>query len=72
MGLLQWNQVAANVPLAQQTYSLTVWGDFGPDVPPEPGLLSPNNALKFALYTPQAYTALANGMLHEFIRVCRR
>jgi hypothetical protein len=48
-------------PLAQATYTLHIWDDRGPGVRPRPGYLSENNQLRFAMYTPQAYTPLASG-----------
>ncbi|KAH9991531.1 hypothetical protein BJV77DRAFT_1144605 [Russula vinacea] len=43
-----------NSPLAQATYTLEIFDE-------PPGLLQPNNALKFALYTPQGYTPISSG-----------
>ncbi|KAG2345757.1 hypothetical protein BDR05DRAFT_960024 [Suillus weaverae] len=45
-----------NLPLAQAKYTLKIWGDGGPDAAREPGVLTPNSALQFAVYTQQAYT----------------
>lgn len=56
-----YDQAHPNTPLAQATYQLTIWDDRGPGSPRQPGLLEPNSALKFALYTPQPYTPLASG-----------
>ncbi|KAG2144112.1 uncharacterized protein EDB93DRAFT_544536 [Suillus bovinus] len=50
-----------NLPLAQAKYTLEIWGDGGPDAVREPGVLTPNSALQFALYTPQAYTPINSG-----------
>lgn len=50
-----------NLPLAQAKYTLKIWGDGGPDAVREPGVLTPNSALQFALYTPQAYTPIGSG-----------
>ncbi|KAJ7151244.1 hypothetical protein C8R46DRAFT_1123674, partial [Mycena filopes] len=56
-----YQQAHPNTPLAQASYTLHMWDDRGPDATAAPGLMSPNNALVFALYTPQAYTPLASG-----------
>ncbi|KAJ8589501.1 hypothetical protein M405DRAFT_690663, partial [Rhizopogon salebrosus TDB-379] len=50
-----------NLPLAQAKYTLEIWGDGGPDAARAPGVLTPNSALQFALYTPQAYTPIGSG-----------
>ncbi|KAG6334996.1 hypothetical protein ID866_4097 [Astraeus odoratus] len=50
-----------DLPLAQATYNLRIWGDQGPDAPRAPGYLTPNSALEFALYTPQPYTPISSG-----------
>ncbi|KAF8198457.1 hypothetical protein BJ912DRAFT_845493 [Pholiota molesta] len=50
-----------NTPLAQATYTLNIWDDRGPNAARKPGYLQENSALQFALYTPQAYTALSSG-----------
>ncbi|KAI9510197.1 hypothetical protein F5148DRAFT_1274912 [Russula earlei] len=49
------------VPLAQATYTLEIFDERGPGSARAPGLLQPNNALRFALYTPQSYTPIASG-----------
>lgn len=51
------------LPLAQAKYTLKIWGDQGPNGQRAPGLLTPNSAVQFALYTPQGYTPIASGML---------
>ncbi|KAJ7727731.1 hypothetical protein B0H16DRAFT_1383299 [Mycena metata] len=56
-----YQQAHPNTPLAQESYTLHIWDDRGPGATAAPGLMSPNNALVFALYTPQAYTPLASG-----------
>lgn len=56
-------------PLAQATYTLNIWDDRGPGAPRRGGYLQQNSALQFALYTPQAYTGLADGEL--FFNVVR-
>ena len=56
-----WQQSHPNSPLAQATYTLEIFDSRGPGAARAPGLLSPNNALQFALYTPQAYTPIASG-----------
>jgi hypothetical protein len=50
-----------NLPLAQAKYTLEIWGDGGPAAARAPGVLTPNSALQFALYTPQAYTPIGSG-----------
>jgi hypothetical protein len=56
-----YQQNYLNTPLAQASYTLTIWDDRGPNPTRAPGYLQPNNGLQFALYTPQAYTPLASG-----------
>ena len=58
-----WQQSNANSPLAQATYTLEIFDERGPGSARSPGLLSPNNALRFALYTPQQYTPISSGQL---------
>jgi len=58
-----WQQSHANSPLAQATYTLEIFDERGPGSSRSPGLLQPNNALKFALYTPQQYTPISSGQL---------
>ncbi|OSD07764.1 hypothetical protein PYCCODRAFT_1441656 [Trametes coccinea BRFM310] len=64
----------SNLPLAEETYVLHIWDDRGPGAAREPGLLSENSALKFALYSPQAYTPLeswtcttCNGAVSDYV-----
>lgn len=59
--LYEYNQQNPNTPLAQGSYNLRIWDDRGPDAVRAPGLFDPNSALKFALYSPAAYTPLASG-----------
>jgi hypothetical protein len=56
-----YNQANPNTPLAQATYTLSIWDDRGRNPARAPGLFQPNNALTFALYKPQSYTPLASG-----------
>ncbi len=56
-----WQQSHPNSPLAQATYTLEIFDSRGPGAARSPGLLTPNDALQFALYTPQAYTPIASG-----------
>ena len=58
-----WQQSNANSPLAQATYTLEIFDQRGPGSARAPGLLQPNNALRFALYTPQQYTPISSGEL---------
>jgi len=50
-----------NKPLAQATYTLSIWDDRGPGASIRPGYLQQNSALRFALYTPEAYTPISSG-----------
>ena len=59
--LYEYNQQNPNTPLAQGSYNLRIWDDRGADAVRAPGLFDPNSALKFALYSPAAYTPLASG-----------
>ena len=56
-----YQQANPNRPLAQATYTLNIWDDRGPGAARRPGYLEQNSGLRFALYTPQAYTPLASG-----------
>jgi len=56
-----WQTNNPNSPLAQATYTLEIFDERGPDPSRAPGLLQPNNALRFALYTPQPYTPIDSG-----------
>lgn len=55
-----YQQANPGTPLAVGSYTLSIWDDRGPTALPAPGLLAPNNNLRFALYTTQAYTPLAS------------
>jgi len=55
------------LPLAQATYTLNIWDDRGPGQPIKGGFLQQNNALHFAMYTPQPYTGLADGKLFKSV-----
>ncbi|RDB27523.1 hypothetical protein Hypma_003837 [Hypsizygus marmoreus] len=59
--IYSYQQNNPNTPLAQETYTLNIWDERGPGAARAPGYLQPNTGLKFALYTPQAYTPLADG-----------
>ncbi|KAA1473081.1 hypothetical protein DENSPDRAFT_839500 [Dentipellis sp. KUC8613] len=56
-----FQQSNPNSPLAQATYTLNIFDERGPGAARAPGLLQANSALRFALYTPQAYTPIASG-----------
>jgi hypothetical protein len=56
-----WQQSNANSPLAQATYTLEIFDERGAGAARAPGLLQANNALRFALYTPQQYTPISSG-----------
>lgn len=57
-----WQINNPNLPLAQASYTLLIFGQGGPSAAPTPGYLEPNSQLRFALYTPQAYTPLSSGL----------
>jgi len=59
--IYSYNQANPSLPLAQNTYRLNIWDDRGPGAPLSPGLFQQNNALQFAIYTPQGYTPIASG-----------
>ncbi|KAH8115902.1 hypothetical protein DFH11DRAFT_1245306 [Phellopilus nigrolimitatus] len=59
--LFSYQQANPGTPLAQATYTLSIWDDRGPGAARAAGYLSPNSGLKFALYTPQPYTPIASG-----------
>ena len=61
-----WQTNNPNSPLAQATYTLEIFDNRGPGSARSPGLLQPNNALRFALYTPQGYTPINSGQLSCF------
>ncbi|KAG8778132.1 hypothetical protein FRC12_025150 [Ceratobasidium sp. 428] len=48
-------------PLAQATYTLRMFDERGMTAGIAPGLLSPNQNVKFAMYSPAAYTPIASG-----------
>ncbi|CAE6477585.1 unnamed protein product [Rhizoctonia solani] len=52
---------AGAVPLVQATYTLRIFDERGYTVGAEPGLLNPNQNLKFAMYTPAQYTPIESG-----------
>ena len=62
-----YQQNHPNTPLAQATYALNIWDDRGPNAGRAPGYLQANTGLKFALYTPQPYTALSSGELCSIV-----
>jgi len=59
--IYEYQRSNPNKPLAQATYTLNIWDDRGPGAPRRPGYLEQNTNLRFALYTPQAYTPIASG-----------
>ena len=59
--LYAYQQANPNKPLAQATYTLSIWDDRGPGASIKPGYLQQNSALRFALYTPEAYTPITSG-----------
>ncbi|TFY82895.1 hypothetical protein EWM64_g1109 [Hericium alpestre] len=56
-----FQQANPNSPLPQATYTLNIFDQRGPGAARAPGLLQANSALRFALYSPQAYTPIASG-----------
>lgn len=61
--LWSYQQNNPQTPLAQQMCTLHIWGDQGPGVQRSPGVLSENNQLQFAMYSPQAYTPLISACI---------
>ncbi|KAJ3575767.1 hypothetical protein NP233_g886 [Leucocoprinus birnbaumii] len=59
--LHSWQVNHPETPLAQGTYTLTMWDHRGSSARPEPGMIRPYNSLRFALYSPQPYTPLDSG-----------
>ncbi|KAF8067911.1 hypothetical protein FPV67DRAFT_1164463 [Lyophyllum atratum] len=59
--LFSYQQNHPNTPLAPAQYTLQIWDDRGPGAGRAPGYMQANTGLKFALYTPQTYTGLADG-----------
>ncbi|KAG8742896.1 hypothetical protein FRC10_000755 [Ceratobasidium sp. 414] len=49
-------------PLVQATYTLRIFDERGLTAGNAPGLLTPNQNVKFAMYSPAAYTPIAYGM----------
>lgn len=56
-----WQENNPQLPLAQGTCTLTMWDERGATALPSPGFMQTFNDLQFGLYTPQPYTALADG-----------
>jgi len=56
-----YQQANPNTPLAQASYTLEIFDERGLGAQARGGFMSPNTALKFALYTPQAYTPISSG-----------
>jgi hypothetical protein len=59
--MYSYQQAHPNTPLPQAMCNLQIAGDEGFDARERPGFLKPNTGMQFALYTPQPYTALADG-----------
>ncbi|KAJ7243161.1 hypothetical protein B0H12DRAFT_1311528 [Mycena haematopus] len=59
--VFSYNQAHPGTQLAQASYTLHMWDDRGPTATVEAGYMTPNTALSFAMYTPQAYTPIASG-----------
>ncbi|KAG7092045.1 hypothetical protein E1B28_008426 [Marasmius oreades] len=56
-----YRQTHQETPLGVGLFTLRVHDDRGMNAPIRAGYLTPNQNLKFALYTPQSYTPLASG-----------
>ncbi|KAF9254635.1 hypothetical protein L218DRAFT_968008 [Marasmius fiardii PR-910] len=56
-----YQQAHRQTPLAVGLYTLQVYDERGLSAPIQAGRLTPNQNLKFALYTPQPYTPLSSG-----------
>ncbi|KAF7318555.1 hypothetical protein HMN09_00365800 [Mycena chlorophos] len=56
-----YQQANPETPLAEAEYTLHMYDERGPSATIAAGLMSPNDQLQFALYTPQPYTPLASG-----------
>ena len=65
--VFSYQQANPSIPLAQTSYTLSIWDDRGPGAPRQGGFLSPNSGMRFALYTPQPYTPLASGTYEQFL-----
>jgi len=61
--LYSWQVNNPGMPLAQGTYTITMWDDRGKSAVPMPGLMRQYNNLRFELYTPQPYISLEDGEL---------
>ncbi|KAG6840285.1 hypothetical protein C0991_007711 [Blastosporella zonata] len=59
--LYSYQQNPTATPLAEATYTLNIWDDRGPGSGRAPGYLQAYSGLKFAMYSPEAYTSLADG-----------
>lgn len=62
-------QVAGYPAFAEATYTMQIYDERGPMAGPTAGLMSPNTALKFAMYKPQPYTPLACKLLATLLGV---
>lgn len=58
--IFSYQQANPSKPLAQASYTLSIWDDRGSDAPRVGGFLAPNSGLRFALYTTQSYTPLSS------------
>ena len=71
--LWAYNQASPAHPLAVASYTLEIWGDSGKDAVASAGQLSPNDNLRFALYSPASYTPLSSEYLsssRHFGEIC--
>jgi hypothetical protein len=59
--LFSYQQNNPNTPLVEATYTLNIHDERGLGAGKAPGHLEANTGLKFALYTPEPYTNLADG-----------
>ena len=59
--MYSYQEAHPNTPLPQAMCNLMIAADGGFEARERPGFLKPNTGMSFALYTPQPYTALADG-----------
>ncbi|KAH8830125.1 hypothetical protein DL96DRAFT_1591689 [Flagelloscypha sp. PMI_526] len=59
--LWSYQQNNPQTPLVPTSYTLMIWDENGKDATVKAGHFQPNSNLKFAMYTPAAYTPIADG-----------
>lgn len=69
----QYEAQAGATPLAVATYTLSIWDERGPQATVAGGRLSPYGGMKFAVYRPAAYTAIAGELASTLsnLELCR-